>query len=53
MRRIKWFKTRAEAKKFKEKYDRIDRDSYEIYKWKHTKRQKPYFLGTYIEWMNL
>ncbi len=49
-----WFKTRKEAnaelKKRKEKAGHFFTE--DIWKWTHTKRQKPFFVGCRIDWLN-
>ena len=47
----KWFETRREANAHIEQH--FPRDStIKVFKWKHTKRKKSFFVGSYIEWLN-
>ena len=50
----RWFATRNEANKKAIKINKSTSiNANKVYRWKHTKRKKPYFVGTYIEWINL
>ncbi len=53
MARKNWFATlkeaRAELKGRNENFDLSGR----IWKWKHTKRKKPFFVGTEFQWLNV
>ena len=46
---MKWFKRIELAEKEKE---RLDNKSICIYEWRLTKRKKPFFVGTEIQWLN-
>ena len=50
-----WFKTRKEA--YKELEKRKEKNPYscgdKVWRWRHTKRKKPFFVGDYIEWLNI
>lgn len=48
-----WFKTKKQADD--ELKDRKSKNAMcmdEVWKWRHTKRKKPFFVGSHIEWIN-
>jgi len=50
-----WFETRKQA--HVERLARINKKPFLdgqifVFKWKHTKRKKPFFVGSEIEWIN-
>ena len=53
MRRKKWFKTLKEAKEFQKLWEKENWSEFRIFKWRHTKRAKPFFVGDHIEWLNI
>jgi len=49
-----WFETAKEARKVAAERNKTDvLGGHEVFKWKHTKRQKPFFVGRRIEWLNV
>lgn len=49
-----WFKTKKEAnKELKRRKETKLLSVDEVFKWHHTGRKKPYFVGSYFEWMNV
>jgi hypothetical protein len=49
-----WFKTRRQANKERDRRvatNVVSQD--EVFRWTHTKRKKPFFVGSYFEWMNV
>ena len=52
MRYKKWHETLAKAKRVKAKVDPNGTDGIKVFRWKHSKRKKQYFVGTYMEWLN-
>ena len=49
----KWSETLAQAKAQLKKAEKNGENfGLKVYRWKHSKRKKQYFVGTYIEWLN-
>lgn len=50
-----WFATKRQANKELER--RKEENPFycpdTIFKWKFTKRKKPFFVGTYLDWLNV
>ena len=54
MRRKKWFSTRREANAWLKKFTHeTGFNTFKVFKWKHTKRSKPFFVGSHLEWLNI
>jgi len=49
-----WFKTKKEAnQELKRRQQKnVLSSSDEVFKWNHTKRKKPFFVGSFFEWIN-
>lgn len=47
----KWHTTLTEAKKALKAHKEQSHQDMRIFKWMHTKRKKPYFVGTYLDWL--
>ena len=50
---MKWFKTIKEARKAQTKRDPLKVHGVRVHKWKFSKRKRPFFVGTELEWLNL
>jgi len=49
-----WFASRKEARKeLKRRQDRGNGSCQYVWKWTHTKRQKPFFVGSRFQWLNI
>lgn len=47
----RWFATKREANKALSMLG-LDCSEFRVWKWTHTKRKRPFFLGTEFEWLN-
>ena len=47
-----WFATKKEAVKEVQKRNQNTKTE-RVFKWKHTKRKRPFFVGTEYEWFNI
>jgi len=48
----RWHETRARANKAKLEQDKNGSSGLSVYRWKHSKRKNPYFVGTELQWLN-
>ena len=50
---MKWFESHDLAEEAKNKLDPSSNKGIDVFKWTHTKRKKPFFVGTEFEWLNI
>ncbi len=53
MKRVKWHETVGVARKHRKDIDPHGHNGIHVFKWRFTKRAKPFFVGTEIEWLNV
>lgn len=53
MKRIRWHETLKEARAHRTLADPSDFKGFHVYKWKFTKKKKPFFVGTELELLNV
>ena len=48
-----WFETRKEASAAQKEMNENSFPNVHVFKWKLTKRKKPFFVGTELDWLNV
>ena len=53
MKKVKWHETLKQARAYLKTVDPRGLEGMDVFKWKFTKRKKPFFVGTELEWLNV